>query len=266
MIIEHEHLPVVKALGSAVYMISLEQFIGILISWIETGSTCRMAIISGFHGLYRASIDPYYRQISHDAELWVPDGIAPVLLGKLDGIKNVRRTPGMEVMTNFFEVANKKGFSSFFYGDTCDTLEKLEEILLRKYPNHKIAGTYSPPFHKLTIEEDQKIIEDINKSHPDIIWVGLGLPKQDIWAYEHKDKLNAKVVIGVGAAFCFLAGKVPRCPEWIGNIGFEWLYRLIKEPRRLWKRYLIEGPSFIWKVVLEWTGLKKYDYDKKFLD
>jgi N-acetylglucosaminyldiphosphoundecaprenol N-acetyl-beta-D-mannosaminyltransferase len=121
----------------------------------------------------------------------------------------------------------------------------------RKYPGHKIAGSYSPPFRPLTPAEETAILDRINAAQPDILWVALGMPKQDLWIHERLAKLNVPVAIGVGAAFAFVAGTVQRCPEWMGRAGFEWVYRFWKEPGKLWRRDLLDGPRFIFYAGME---------------
>jgi N-acetylglucosaminyldiphosphoundecaprenol N-acetyl-beta-D-mannosaminyltransferase len=138
----------------------------------------------------------------------------------------------------------KKDYKNFLYGDKEETLL----VVKNKFPNSKI-DFYPPPFRELTPEEDEKIIEKINSTKPDILWVGLGLPKQEKWIYRHKDRLNAPVIIGVGAAFKFLAGTKKRAPKWMGSIGLEWLWRLLTEPKVVWKRVFIDMPYFFWLVV-----------------
>ncbi|MGC2064321.1 MAG: WecB/TagA/CpsF family glycosyltransferase [Thermodesulfovibrionales bacterium] len=220
---------------------------------------CRMMVITGFHGIWKAHKDPALRLILNTADLWVPDGIAPVCIARLKGMHIVERTPGAEIMEAFFELADKKGFSSFFYGDREETLLALKENLEKKYPGHKIAGLFSPPFRQLTPEEDDKILRMINESHADVLWVGLGLPKQELWISAHRDRLNIPIAAGVGAAFLFLSGKVKRVPARVGRFGLEWLWRLCQEPKKLWRRDLIEGPLFVGHVLLELTGIRKYD-------
>jgi len=157
----------------------------------------------------------------------------------------------MEIMHEFFRRANSKGYRSYFYGDTNATLSALCTRVNCDYPGHKIVGVFSPPFRTLTPDEDRAIRDRINAARPDVLWVGLGMPKQDVWIYEHLDGLTVPVAIGVGAAFAFVAGAVKRCPEWIGRMGFEWIYRLMKEPKKLWRRDLLDGPRFLFDVGLE---------------
>ena len=172
-------------------------------------------------------------------------------IARLRGHRNVDRAPGAEIMAEFLRRANQKGYSSFFYGDKDETLAALRKTVTGNYPGHKIAGAYSPPFRKLSAEEETEIIERINTARPDILWVALGMPKQDIWIHERLSKLEIPVAIGVGAAFAFVAGTVSRCPQWMGRAGFEWVYRFIKEPRKLWRRDLLDGPRFIFYASLE---------------
>jgi len=162
-------------------------------------------------------------------------------------------------MEAFFAKADFAGYRSFFYGDTDETLAALRESIEDKYPGHQVAGVFSPPFRALTREEDEEHVRMINEARPDVLWVGLGLPKQDRWIYEHAERLDVPVAIGVGAAFGFLSGHVKRCPAWIGGLGFEWAYRLAKEPRKLWRRSLIQGPQFLLHVLPELLGVKRRD-------
>jgi N-acetylglucosaminyldiphosphoundecaprenol N-acetyl-beta-D-mannosaminyltransferase len=161
-------------------------------------------------------------------------------------------------MIEFLRRAHEKGYSSYFYGDTDETLAALCETVTRNYPGHKIAGAYSPPFRALTPEEETEIVDRINAARPDILWVALGMPKQDIWIHERLSRLNVPVAIGVGAAFAFVAGTVSRCPEWMGRAGFEWVYRFIKEPGKLWHRDLLDGPRFIFLASMEFFRKREY--------
>jgi N-acetylglucosaminyldiphosphoundecaprenol N-acetyl-beta-D-mannosaminyltransferase len=143
-------------------------------------------------------------------------------------------------------ISCEKRYRNYLYGSSSNVLGKLEEKLNKKYPGLIIGGIFSPPFRQLTKEEDDRIVEDINNSNPDIVWVGLGSPKQDLWMYEHRGRINAPVMVGVGAAFDFLAQVKPQAPRWMRDNGLEWLFRLITEPKRLWRRYLVDYPLFIY--------------------
>jgi N-acetylglucosaminyldiphosphoundecaprenol N-acetyl-beta-D-mannosaminyltransferase len=203
--------------------------------------------------------DPQFKLILNSADLFVPDGISLILVARLKGVSLKRRVTGTDLMLEFLERSNEKGYKNFFYGDTDETLGALRAKLTERFPSLQISGTYSPPFHKLTPEEEEREIELINQSGADVLWVALGLPKQERWMYKHRDKLNVPVMVGVGAAFKFSAGTVRRAPSWVGNLGFEWGWRFAQEPKRVWRRVLIDGPRFGFHVVLELTGVRKYD-------
>jgi N-acetylglucosaminyldiphosphoundecaprenol N-acetyl-beta-D-mannosaminyltransferase len=248
--------PRVPILGSQVDLVSVVEVVDRIEGWIAEGSrSCRRIVASGFHGLWKAHQDPAVRQILNTADLWAPDGIAPVWMARLQGHRNVERAPGAEIMREFLRRAHSNGLSSYFYGDSEATLAALRLRIEADFPGHRVAGMYSPPFRALTPEEDQIVIDRINATRPDVLWVALGLPKQDIWIHERLHHLRVPVAVGVGAAFGFLSGAVDRCPDWIGRSGFEWVYRFLKEPRKLWRRDLLEGPRFILSAL--WEFLKK---------
>ncbi|MCX7046023.1 MAG: WecB/TagA/CpsF family glycosyltransferase [Candidatus Sumerlaeota bacterium] len=252
--------PCVKVLGSRVHLMGMREVIAAIEAWIRNPSRMpRHVIVTGFHGIWLAREDARFKQILNSADLWIPDGIAPVWVARLKGFKNAVRTPGMDLVKAFLERADKERFSSFFYGDTDETLALMRQAIEIRYPGHRVAGVFSPPFRALTPEEDEQIVQTINASKPDVLWVGLGLPKQERWIWEHRDRLHVPVAIGVGAAFGFLGGKVQRCPHWLGRLGLEWLWRLLKEPRKLWRRNFLDGPRFVWHVLLELMGIEKYD-------
>jgi len=190
----------------------------------------------------------------NSADLATPDGMPVVWLGRLMGHNNVRRVYGPDLMRNICDISAKKGYKHFFYGSSENVLLKLKERLIRDYPGLRISGIFSPPFRELTREEDDKIIENINESCSDIVWVGLGSPKQDVWMFKHRDRINAPIMIGVGAAFDFIAGTKPQAPPWVRNCGFEWFFRLVTEPNRLWHRYLINNTLFIYFIIQEFIS------------
>jgi len=247
--------PSVRILGSRVHLVSASRAVDHIERWIGApGGRCRRVVVTGFHGLWEAHVNPPFGAILNSAELWAPDGILPVWVARLRGYRNVTRAPGADIMRQYFQRAAAKGYSSYFYGDTEHTLSALQRRLSRDYPGHRIAGACSPPFRPLTPAEDQEIISRINAARPDVLWVGLGMPKQELWIHRHLEQLQVPAAIGVGAAFAFAAGTVGRCPDWIGRMGFEWVYRFLKEPKKLWRRDLIDGPRFLWHLGLDWIA------------
>jgi N-acetylglucosaminyldiphosphoundecaprenol N-acetyl-beta-D-mannosaminyltransferase len=251
-----EKIQSIQVLGSRVHMVQIPEVLELMTHWIEEKrQKCHWIIVTGMHGLMEAHRDINFKAILNSADLFVPDGISLIWIARFRGFPLKKRVSGTDLMLEFFKIANKKGYQSFFYGDTKETLQEMAKKLLMDFPNLKIAGLYSPPFRPLTPEEDNKIIRDINQAKPDVLWVGLGLPKQERWIFEHKDKLNVPVAVGVGAAFKFLSGKVKRPPKWIGDLGFEWLWRFFQEPKKVWPRVL-DIPLFIFLVLLELIGFK----------
>jgi N-acetylglucosaminyldiphosphoundecaprenol N-acetyl-beta-D-mannosaminyltransferase len=244
--------PCVHILGSRVHLLSVNRTVDYMEHWMRRpDGVCRRIVVTGFHGIWKAHQNAQLQALLNSADLWVPDGIAPIWIAHLRGHRNIQRTPGADIIREFFSRADCKQYRSYFYGDTDSTLSALQAVVAREYPSHVVAGAFSPPFRPLTPDEDRDIIAQINAAQPDVLWVGLGMPKQDIWIYERLDQLSVPVAIGVGAAFAFIAGTVPRCPSWIGRMGFEWVYRFMKEPQKLWRRDLLEGPQFLFHAGLE---------------
>jgi N-acetylglucosaminyldiphosphoundecaprenol N-acetyl-beta-D-mannosaminyltransferase len=252
-----ETIPNVDILGSRIHLIQLHDVVSQMSQWIQRNEQiCRRIVVTGFHGIWEAYQDINFRNILNSADLWIPDGIAPVWIARWKGFSKTTRTPGVYLMRAFLDMAAREGYSSFFYGDTERTLARLVENLNTEYPKLRIAGIFSPPFKTLTQKEDDEIIDMINKAKPDVLWVALGLPKQERWIFEHRDRLHVPVAVGVGAAFGFLSGQVKHAPNWLGDFGLEWLWRLIHEPKKLWKRDLVDGPRFVWHVLWEFAKLK----------
>jgi N-acetylglucosaminyldiphosphoundecaprenol N-acetyl-beta-D-mannosaminyltransferase len=180
-----------------------------------------------------------------------PDGMAVVWLLKLLGHKEVGRVYGPDLLLALCEQSLSTGYKHFFYGGTQKVLEDLKNNLTKKFPGLQIVGTYAPPFRALEPSEEIQIAEIVKQSKPDIIWVGLGSPKQEQWMYDHVGKIDAPLMIGVGAAFDFLSGHKPQAPLWIQKSGLEWLFRFFHEPKRLFKRYILGYPRFVMLVLIE---------------
>ena len=206
--------------------------------------------VSNVHTTVMSFRDEKYRRVQNEAAMALPDGKPLSIVSKMRGFPQAERVPGPDLMPKILEISLEKGYRHFFYGSSQETLDKLKNILEEKYPGLQIAGMYSPPFRKLTQEEDREIIARINESHPDFVWVALGAPKQENWMYEHRGKING-IMIGVGAAFDFMAGTIERAPNWMQNLCLEWLFRISQDPKRLLKRYLSTNFSFLYHVWKE---------------
>jgi len=192
-----------------------------------------------------------YKKIINQAGLTTPDGMPLVWIGRRRGNENIDRTYGPDLLPYVCQETQAKGYRHFFYGGTKETSQKLVKRLQHIFPSLNIVGAYAPDFIDHTTIESAEILDLINKARPDILWVGLGSPKQDYWMAAHRDKLNVSVMIGVGAAFDFIAGTKPQAPRWMRRAGLEWLFRLVAEPRRLWKRYLFGNTQFLYLLFLD---------------
>lgn len=184
------------------------------------------------------------------------DGMPLVFLAKRYGFKDATRVYGPDLMLNLCSRSVASGYSHYFYGSTPEVLEQLSANLLCRFPGLKIAGWHAPPFRELTEREKHDVTRQINNANPDIVWCGLGTPKQDFWVAEFRPLLNATALIAVGAAFDFHAGRIPQAPRWMMSSGLEWLFRLCAEPRRLWRRYLVGNPRFVALIIRQWLRRK----------
>jgi len=248
---------VFKVLGVRVSAIQIPDVIAQMESWIAGHTRCHCIAVTGMHGVTEAQHDAAFKRILNSADLVVPDGMPLIWLGRHHGHRLRRRVYGPELMQTFCLSTGPK-HRHFFYGGIPGVAAQVAEVLKRKYDTN-IVGSYSPPFRPLTNEEDEEIVTFINAAEPDILWIGLSTPKQERWMYEHRQRLRVPVVVGVGAAFDFNVGRMPQAPSWMQEHGLEWFYRLLHEPRRLWRRYLIYGSEFAWNVSLELLGIKTFD-------
>lgn len=204
--------------------------------------------VSNVHTTVMSYDNPEYKEIQNAAAIRLPDGRPLSLVQKRRGFKEAERVTGPDLMQILFEESNTNKLRYYFYGSTEETLNLLEKKLKEKYPEIEIVGMYSPPFRSLTEEEDLEIIKNINDTKPDVVWIGLGAPKQEKWMREHMDKVNG-LMIGVGAGFDFLAGNIKRAPKWMQKCSLEWLYRLFQDPKRLFTRYMKTNFKFIWLIL-----------------
>lgn len=213
--------------------------------------------LSNVHTTVMSQQDEEYRRIQNSAFLALPDGSPLSLVQRLRGYRTAEQVAGPDLMPALWEATENTGISHYFYGSTQESIDALSEKLRKDYPGLKIAGMEAPPFRPLTKEEDEEAVRRINESGAAIVWVGLGAPKQEKWMYEHRDKVNA-LMLGVGAGFDFHAGTVKRAPAWMRNHYLEWLYRLIQDPKRLWKRYVQTNGKFLLLSVKDAFVWKKY--------
>jgi N-acetylglucosaminyldiphosphoundecaprenol N-acetyl-beta-D-mannosaminyltransferase len=203
----------------------------------------------GVPAIISAKENPKYAEIYNKSTMAAIDGMPIVKIGLKKGIQ-CERCAAPDIMGLMFEESVRQGKTHYFYGGKNDeVLEKLKGNLEIEFPGIQIVGMYSPPFRPLTDEEDKRICGEINELKPDFLWVGIGAPKQEMWMWQHQEKIQGTVMIGVGAGFDFLAGTLEKAPVWMENASLEWLFRLIKEPKRLWKRYIIGGVKFAYYSI-----------------
>ncbi len=207
------------------------------------------------HMVMEAHDDPNFAAIVESADLVVPDGMPLVWMQRLLSQRNSARVRGYSVMAAVLQRAVELGINVGFYGGSAEVLKLVIERSEREFPGLSVTYAYSPPFRALSADEDSEIITNIVAADPDILFVGLGCPKQELWMAEHRERLSC-VMLGVGAAFDFYAGTVAQSPEWLSRLGLEWLFRLAKEPRRLWRRYMSTNPRFLYLAIRQLVRAK----------
>ena len=216
------------------------------------------ACATSVHGLIEASHDPEFRKILNTAAFVTADGVPLVWFGRLSGHRSMERVYGPTLMKRVCARAAETGVRHFFYGGAPGVADDLARTMVREFPGLEVAGTYCPPFRKLSEAEMDEVAEIINESKADLVWVGLSTPKQERWIHSIRTRLRAKMLVSVGAAFDFHTGRVIQAPEWMRPTGLEWLFRLVQEPRRLGRRYAYNNPRFLWLAALQLAGIKKF--------
>lgn len=217
--------------------------------------------VTGVHGVSEAQRDPAVRRALNAAWLNVPDGMPLVWLGRGCGHRQVTRVYGPDLLLAVCDAGRAAGLTHYFFGGAPGVPERLRDKLMQRFPGLRVAGTMAPPFRPMDVAEIAALSADVAAKRPDVFWVGLSTPKQELFMAAHWAQLDAGVLIGVGAAFDFHSGGRPQAPRWMQRSGLEWLFRLAVEPRRLWRRYLVNNPLFVARVLLQATGLRRYPLD-----
>lgn len=243
--VDKSAIPIVNILGVDIAAINME--------WLVQFTVDNIAALSGdyicvanVHTTVMANENAEYKAIQNGGILAIPDGGPLSSVGRKRGAENMYRTAGPSYMGEMFKLG---GYRHYFYGSTPETLEKLHANLIRDYSDIQIVGMYSPPFREMTEDEDESIVEQINAVNPDFLWVGLGAPKQEKWMAAHQGRVKG-LMVGVGAGFDYFAGNIERAPEWMQKNNLEWVYRLLQDPKRLFKRYLVTNTKFIWNAMI----------------
>jgi N-acetylglucosaminyldiphosphoundecaprenol N-acetyl-beta-D-mannosaminyltransferase len=234
---------VASVLGASINVITWDGVLAQLNAWALRHES-RYVCICNVHSIVTTSQDAEFARVVNEADMATPDGAPVAFMLRRLGHEGQQRINGPDLMWRYCEQAQYLDEPLFFYGNTQETLDSLTIKLLAAFPSLIIAGMISPPFRPLTLEEDAAIVEQINLSGAGVVFVSLGCPKQELWMAAHRGRIQA-VMIGVGAAFDYHADTIKRAPKWMQNYGLEWLYRLVSEPRRLWKRYLVTNTLFL---------------------
>jgi N-acetylglucosaminyldiphosphoundecaprenol N-acetyl-beta-D-mannosaminyltransferase len=249
-------IPSFSVLGIQIHAVQIPEALLIVDHWIREHKSVHCIAQVGMHGSAESIENPKLKEIINSADLKNMDGTPMRWLARIHGFKNVkRRVYGPEFMETLLRETGPK-YSHFFYGHQAS--EKLARLSEKNFGT-RVAGIYSLPIWPLPETERIKITEAIESAKPDIVWVGLGTPRQEEWMFDFRHRLTVPVMVGVGAAFDFMTGRSPQAPVWMQEHGLEWFYRLSHEPKRLWRRYLVCGPKFAWNVGLELAGLKKFN-------
>lgn len=224
------------------------------------GYVCAVSV----HGVLEALRNRAVAEALARAALALPDGTPTVWVGRLQGCRPMDHVTGPAIMREIFRSMEFEGYSHFFYGGRPGVAEELAASLRQQYPWLKVAGTYTPPFRELTTDEEAILISTINRLSPDIVWVGISTPRQDLFMRRVFPHIHTRLMFGVGAAFDFLTGRIRDCPAWMKLAGLHWLHRLTQDPRRLWRRNL-GNMAFLWHLALQLSRLRAYPIKREGL-
>lgn len=252
--------PRVNVLGVGIHSVNLDSAVELMESAVlvrRQGYVC----VTNVHAVIEAQNNAHYKDALNRSFMTVPDGRPSVWIGRFTGHSQMDQVGGPDLFLKFCEISSRKGYTQFFYGGKPGVVEQLSHELCRRYPGLKVVGTCTPPFRPLTKEEESALCARFARLKPDVTWIGLGAPKQELFMAEYLGRLETTLMVGVGAAFDMHTGRIKDAPQWVKRAGFAWLHRLVQEPTRLWKRYLKTNPRFILAITLQLLGIKKYRLD-----
>ena len=248
----------VNILGVGVSAIDMEAALQSIDGWVKARDR-QYVCVCPVHSIMECRRSAEVRQIFNSAGLVTPDGMPVVWVARWSGHRNVRRVYGPDLLLAELERSLRVEHRHFFYGGGPGVAQRLADAMTKRFPGLGVAGVYEPPFAPLDDLCTPAQAELINAARADVVWVGMSSPKQDRWMARMRPMLDAPVLIGVGAAFDFLSGSVRQAPLWMQRSGLEWAYRLGTDPVRLWRRYLIDNPWFLWELALQKSGIKKFE-------
>lgn len=247
----------VNILGVGVSAITIPNALAQFDRWIAAGAR-QYVCVADVHAIMQSRWSEDFRRIHNGAGMVTPDGMPLVWLARRQNGVEVDRVYGPDLLMRTAEHSVAKGYRHFFFGGGPGVAETLAARLEERFPGLQVAGTYMPPFRPTTPEEDDEIVRVIDAARPDFVWVGLSTPKQEHWMAKFRPRLQAPIFLGIGAAFDFHSGSKPQAPKFVQRSGFEWLFRLATEPKRLWPRYRRVVPGFLYLLARERLGLQKF--------
>jgi N-acetylglucosaminyldiphosphoundecaprenol N-acetyl-beta-D-mannosaminyltransferase len=248
----------VNILGVRVHATSMDRAVSRIESLLASGNKGYVCV-TGVHGVMESQTDSNLKRIINHSALTIPDGRPTVWVGWLRGFLNMRQVTGPDMMLKIFSVSAQKGYTHFFYGGNTGVAEELKNALTKSFPGAQVVGTYTPPFRPLNAQEEAELIATVNELKPDFFWVGLSTPKQEKFMDQYISKLDTKLMLGVGAAFDIHTGRIKDAPYWMKFAGVQWCHRIYQDPSRLWRRYCVNNPKFLYHLVREFLGIATYD-------
>jgi len=253
MIVAEVH-PAASVLGIDVDALDMEGALSRVARALRDGRKGYVCV-AGVHGIMEAHRSPEIAAVYDGAAMTIPDGMPLVWVGHMQGHASMRRVTGPDLMLEVFRRKEFAGVTHFLYGGVEGVAEELRDKLTAQFPWVRIVGTGMPPFEDLSAAEEREFLARIAELKPDIVWIGLGCPKQELFMARYLPLLETTLMLGVGAAFDYHTGRIRDCSEWIKLAGLQWLHRLLQDPRRLWRRYLRNNPAFVWHVAGQFIGL-----------
>lgn len=245
-----------NVLGVSIDAVNMKQALAKVHARLRQGRKGYVCFVD-VHGVLEALKSQSVAETYAQAAMAMPDGTPTVWVGRIQGLREMSYVTGPGMMSEIFQRVDFACYSHYFYGGEPGVAEDLAATLCRKYPWTRIVGIYTPPFRELTNKEEVELIAEINRVKPDIVWVGIGTPRQDLWMRRMFPHLDTRMMFGVGAAFDFLTGRIRLCPEWMKRAGLHWLHRLAQDPGRLWRRN-VRNMAFLWHIALQILGFRRY--------
>lgn len=249
--------PAAHVLGVDVDAIDMDEALGYVATLLQ-GSRKSYVCVAGVHGVMEAQRNPQLLEVYSGSEMTIPDGMPLAWVGRMQGHVAMQRVTGPDLMLEVFRRKEFAQATHFLYGGREGIAEELRDKLRKQFPWVKIVGTYTPPFRVLSEYEEEQFIATIAALKPDVIWVGISCPRQEIFMARYLPELETKLMFGVGAAFDYHTGRIRDCADWVKRAGLQWLHRLLQDPRRLWWRYLRNNPAFVWHIALQMLKARRY--------